>query len=98
LALLDRCREVERTMGRRRGERGAPRVIDLDLIFYGSVRMSHPRLRLPHPAWRERDFVLAPLLDLGIPPPSRIALPGFRRLLAELPAEKRCIESRVGRP
>lgn len=68
LALLGRCQAIEREMGRVRRERGAPRTIDLDLIFYGAVRLDHPALTLPHPAWEERDFVVACLGDLGFEP------------------------------
>lgn len=42
----------------------APRTIDIDLITYGSLRVSHNTLTLPHPRLLERAFVLAPLCDI----------------------------------
>ena len=61
LALLDRLLEIERKFGRRRSFPNAPRTLDIDLLFYRGRTMEHPRLRLPHPGWRERLSVLMPL-------------------------------------
>lgn len=41
------------------------RAIDIDMIFYGTLRLSHPRLILPHPRASVRDFVMIPLLQLN---------------------------------
>lgn len=81
LALLLR---LERRFGRRREAPGAPRTLDLDLLFLGrSVRRRRAPL-LPHPRLRERRFVLQPLADiapdLALPPDG--ATP--RELLATL--------------
>jgi 2-amino-4-hydroxy-6-hydroxymethyldihydropteridine diphosphokinase len=65
LALLDVLQGIETKLGRRRGVRNAPRTIDLDLILYGATRMRTKRLTLPHPRYREREFVLAPLREVG---------------------------------
>lgn len=66
IELLDRCLEIERDCGRIRRRRWEPRTLDIDLIFYRGAAMNHPRLKLPHPRWAERDFILAPICDLGI--------------------------------
>jgi 2-amino-4-hydroxy-6-hydroxymethyldihydropteridine diphosphokinase len=42
----------------------APRTIDIDLLFYGTLQISHPLLTLPHPRISERQFVLTPLTDI----------------------------------
>ena len=55
---------TEETLGRVRngGQRGyRDRMIDLDLLFFGSTSQDEPRLTLPHPRVSERLFVLAPL-------------------------------------
>lgn len=62
--LLDLCLDVERAMGRVRELRWGPRVIDVDLLAYGDVRLDIERLTLPHPRWHERGFVVKPLADL----------------------------------
>jgi 2-amino-4-hydroxy-6-hydroxymethyldihydropteridine diphosphokinase len=65
LALLDALLAIERRLGRTRGKvRNAPRVIDLDLILYGARRMQTRALTLPHPRYREREFVLAPMREI----------------------------------
>lgn len=62
--LLAHMHGIEREHGRERVERWGDRTLDLDLIAYGDVRSDDPRLTLPHPRAGERDFVLAPWLDL----------------------------------
>ncbi len=68
LELLDACQDIEQAMGRERLVRWGPRTIDLDLLFFGDLRLSLPRLELPHPRWHERAFVLRPLIDLNAGP------------------------------
>jgi 2-amino-4-hydroxy-6-hydroxymethyldihydropteridine diphosphokinase len=63
--LLDACLAVERAMGRVRAERFGPRVIDVDVLFYGDERRDAPGLILPHPRLHERLFVLVPLAEIA---------------------------------
>lgn len=60
-ALLARLKAIERDFGRRRGRRWGARVIDLDIILWSGGCWSGPGLTIPHPRFREREFVLAPL-------------------------------------
>lgn len=62
----DRMHSIEDNMGRVRVVRNGPRTIDIDLIDFGGIKMDTPELTLPHPRAKERDFVLAPLAELGI--------------------------------
>jgi len=63
--LLDVLLAVERELGRvRDGTRWGPRVIDLDLLAYGTEVVDEPGLRVPHPWLHERRFALEPLADL----------------------------------
>lgn len=57
---------VERRLGRVRhvARRYGPRTIDLDLILYGDLIIDTPELRLPHPEFHRRAFVLAPLAEI----------------------------------
>jgi 2-amino-4-hydroxy-6-hydroxymethyldihydropteridine diphosphokinase len=77
--LLAVCLAVEDRMGRERGERWGPRVIDLDVLTFGGEEIDEPDLQVPHPRMHERGFVLIPLLELDADPP----LPGGRKV-AEL--------------
>lgn len=66
-ALLDRLLAIERRLGRHRTRvRNAPRTIDLDLILHSAHVAHTPRLTLPHPRYRERDFVMRPARELGL--------------------------------
>jgi 2-amino-4-hydroxy-6-hydroxymethyldihydropteridine diphosphokinase len=63
--LLTRIRAVERTFKRQRIVRFGPRTIDIDILLYGDVALETAALTIPHPRYRERRFVLAPLADLA---------------------------------
>jgi len=58
---------IEHSMGRDRASSPpkGPRIIDLDLLLYGSLVLDDLRLTLPHPSLHERRFVLAPLAELA---------------------------------
>ena len=64
LCLLDALQQLEQSFGRNRSheERWGPRSLDLDLLFWGELRLDHPRLTLPHPRLHLRCFVMEPLL------------------------------------
>lgn len=51
-------------MGRVRQEKWGPRIIDVDLIFYGSEIIETESLKVPHPEFSNRNFVLEPLVEL----------------------------------
>lgn len=79
--LLGALKELEREAGRAApAERDAPRVLDLDLLFFGGLVLEEAGLSLPHPRLRQRLFVLAPLRDLA----PDLALPPDGRSVAEL--------------
>ena len=75
--LLERCLAVEDAFDRERGERNAPRTLDVDLIVLGERLADDEDLRLPHPRAHERAFVLKPWAD--IEPDAEI--PGQGRVL-----------------
>lgn len=57
--------KVERVLGRKRPYPGAPRIIDLDLIFYNGLILLSDALKIPHPRARERRFVLVPMSEIA---------------------------------
>jgi len=73
--LLDKLKEIERTVGRVPRERWGPREIDVDILTYGEEFINGAELTVPHPMMRERDFVIVPLAeiapDIKLPPDNR---------------------------
>jgi 2-amino-4-hydroxy-6-hydroxymethyldihydropteridine diphosphokinase len=65
LQLVQRCRAVERELGRRPGPRGGPRLIDIDILLYESAVVRSAEVTIPHPRMAERRFVLVPLGELA---------------------------------
>lgn len=63
--LLARFKAIERSLGRTRTVRWGPRVIDIDLLFYGDLALASPRLTLPHKELMRRAFVLVPLAEIA---------------------------------
>ncbi len=63
--LLGVCHRIEAGAERVREQRWGPRTLDVDIIWMEGIEMTTDRLTIPHPRWRERRFVLAPLRDLA---------------------------------
>lgn len=63
--VLSCLKKIEAAMKRQGTLRNGPRVIDIDILFYQSAVIKTPDLEIPHPRFRERRFVLAPLADLA---------------------------------
>ena len=64
-ALLRACQEIESELGRIRQEIKGARNIDIDILFYGQQILQRPSLKIPHPAWCKRNFVLIPLAEIA---------------------------------
>ena len=65
LNLLGFLKRTEEQLGRKANFRYGPRVIDLDILFYGERIIRTPRLQVPHPRLAERAFVLVPLAEIA---------------------------------
>lgn len=81
------ARRIEDDLARRReADRYAPRTIDIDLIYAGHEEVNTDGLKIPHPRWMDRRFVVQPLADLR----PDLVLPGaghqtVRHILEDLP-------------
>jgi 2-amino-4-hydroxy-6-hydroxymethyldihydropteridine diphosphokinase len=64
-ALLAALKHIEYAMGRRPGRRFGPRIIDVDILLYGSRIIKKRNLIIPHPRMQERLFVLQPLAEIA---------------------------------
>ena len=73
--LLDAIKRLERDLGRVETVRWGPRVIDIDILFYGDASLDDERLVIPHRDLMNRAFVLIPLAEIA---PDRVI--GGRRV------------------
>jgi len=64
ITLLQKLLKIENMMGRKRGIRWGPRIIDLDLLLFDKHVTHTSELTLPHPRMLQRAFVLIPLLEI----------------------------------
>ena len=62
--LLAEIKAAEQSLGREPGIRYGPRLIDIDILFYGDQVIDSPDLTVPHPRLHLRSFVLVPLAEL----------------------------------
>ena len=83
-ALLASLKGLERSFGRRPGRRWGPRVLDLDIILWSGGTWGGSGLVIPHPAFRERAFVLRPLAELVPHWPDPVTGATVRQLLFRL--------------
>ena len=88
---LDFLLDIERQMGRERGERWGPRVIDLDILFYGAKVLNEGGLQIPHPRLHERRFVLIPLRDIAPDLEHPLLNKTVSEILSELPVEEKVV-------
>ena len=71
LALLNKLKEIEKETGRVETIKWGPRVIDIDILFFGKEVIDLPDLKVPHPYMQDRRFTLAPMQEIApafIPP------------------------------
>ena len=65
MTLLRALREIETKMGSKKLVAKGPRLIDIDILLYGSETVDTPELQVPHPRMHLRRFVLAPLAEIA---------------------------------
>lgn len=65
ITLLRALREIETKMGSKKLVAKGPRLIDMDILLYGSERIDTSELQVPHPRMHLRRFVLAPLAEIA---------------------------------
>lgn len=63
--LLRATQAIEDKMGRIRGPRWGPRIIDLDILLYGQEVINDDDLGIPHPELHKRRFILEPLCEIA---------------------------------
>ncbi|MCE5212305.1 MAG: 2-amino-4-hydroxy-6-hydroxymethyldihydropteridine diphosphokinase [Deltaproteobacteria bacterium] len=85
-SLLQVLQNIENSMGRKREVKGGPRIIDLDLLFYGQDVVNENGLIIPHPEIHKRRFVLEPLCEIAsyfIHPSFGVSIRGLKERLSD---------------
>ena len=65
LLVLKKLNDIEKNLGRVRFERWGPRRIDIDILYFNNQQINHEKLQVPHPEIAQRNFVLAPMMDIA---------------------------------
>jgi 2-amino-4-hydroxy-6-hydroxymethyldihydropteridine diphosphokinase len=94
--LLRGVLEIEKKMGRRRGQKKGPRNIDIDILLFGNSTVETKGLTIPHPAMHERRFVLEPLTEIAPEARHPVLKSTVRELRDALPTGQTV--RKVGRP
>jgi 2-amino-4-hydroxy-6-hydroxymethyldihydropteridine diphosphokinase len=78
--LLKTILGIEHEMGRNRDIKWGPRVIDIDILFFGDRIINESELTIPHPFLHERRFTLVPLVEIA----PHLQHPVFHKTIAQL--------------
>ena len=63
--LLNICKKIEKSLGRRNTLKNSPRKCDIDIIDYDKINNVIKDINLPHPRMHKRNFVLIPLFEIN---------------------------------
>jgi 2-amino-4-hydroxy-6-hydroxymethyldihydropteridine diphosphokinase len=78
--LLDVCKKIEKEMGRESNEKWGPRLIDIDILFFGNDIIESDALSIPHPQLHLRRFTLEPFHEIA----PELVHPIFKKTISEL--------------
>ena len=81
--LMSTILETELEMGRKRTKKWEPRIIDIDILFFGDQIILEKDLQVPHPEIEKRKFALIPLSEIA----PALVHPLLKKNIAELLAE-----------
>lgn len=81
--LMQTILEIEKDMGRVRTIKWEPRIIDIDILFYGNQIISQSDLKIPHPELEKRKFALTPMAEIAPDLMHPVLKKNIKELLAE---------------
>ena len=62
--LLNICKKIEKSLGRKKTSKNSPRECDIDILDYNKMNNIVKNINLPHPRMHKRNFVLIPLFEI----------------------------------
>lgn len=65
LQLLNFTKQIERILGRKEKGNFLPRILDIDILYYGMQKIILDNLIIPHPKIYQRNFVIVPLQEIA---------------------------------
>jgi 2-amino-4-hydroxy-6-hydroxymethyldihydropteridine diphosphokinase len=83
--VMDALLRIERALGRQRLAPKGPRLIDMDIVLFGSSIVRTPELEVPHPRMAQRRFVLVPFNEIAPGAWHPVLKKTIAELLAEVP-------------
>ena len=64
MELINKCKEIEKKLGRKKLPKNSPRECDIDIIDFKNKKILGD-LILPHPRMHKRNFVIIPLFEIS---------------------------------
>ncbi len=64
IQLLEKIKQLEKSIGRTKSYHWGPREIDIDIVEYIGPEINIEKLDIPHPELEKRKFVLLPLMEI----------------------------------
>ena len=84
-ALMTALLQAEEAMGRKRGEKFGPRIIDMDILLFNHDIINSDHITVPHPQLANRRFALQPLADIAAAYVHPVLNKSIAGLLADCP-------------
>jgi 2-amino-4-hydroxy-6-hydroxymethyldihydropteridine diphosphokinase len=88
--LIKAALQIEYDVGRKRMGPSGPRIIDIDILLYGTLTITTTDLNVPHPRLHKRRFALLPLSELAPDLVHPGLHKGIKEILQELESEETC--------
>ena len=63
IKLLEICKKIEKSLGRKKAPKNSPRECDIDILDYAN-KQTNKDIKLPHPEMHKRNFVIFPLFEI----------------------------------